>query len=322
MKYFFILNPGSKGGKNSQIFNTIFKLLDKEGIKYDYRITKSLDDAYFLSLEANKSKYETIVVCGGDGTINRVLSGFYDENGKRISVSKMGVIYTGTSPDFCKSYNIPIKLESAVSVLLQNNIRQIQVGRIRYVDEINLALFDKPLTESNKITTRYFACCANFGLGPLLAEKANSGIRKRIGDFLGTFSSLIYILFSYRPDDFIIKKDDCLEKINNIFNISIGKTYYVASGIKINNELKEGDSRFYCLIIRNLQIKNWIKVLRMIYSGKQIVDNEVISLNYCRSLEIYGNNTHPEIEFDGDRIGFLPCQIEMAEDKLDLICDI
>jgi diacylglycerol kinase family enzyme len=319
VKYFLILNPGSKGGKSAKRFAAIFKLLDQYQVNYDYKVINNLEEAYSLSQEANKTGYNVVVAVGGDGTINRALNGFYDQQGKRISAAKLGVIYSGTSPDFCKSYHIPIKLEKAVMALIKGDSLNIQIGKIKYSGTLDKMLDGQPIGDNNKIKVSYFACCANFGIGPLLADKANSGVRKILGDFLGTFFSLMRILSSYQANSFMVKREGQIDKIERVHSISVGRTFYIASGIKVNNALVPGDRRFYILTVQNLTLRNWPGVLRTIYCGKQIINSQVVSLDYGKSIEIYANNAHPEIEFDGDRMGFLPCQIEVAEDSLDIV---
>lgn len=321
MRYFLVLNPGARSGRSKKKFRTIFKLLDERKIRYDYKITDNLKDAYSFSVEGNRAGYDVVVAVGGDGTINKVLNGFYNAQGGGISKAKLGIIYTGTSPDFCKSYHIPINLEEAVKTVLDNKSSKVQIGRIEFARTFNKELDGKALEESTETTSGYFGCCANFGIGPLLASKANSGIRKIFGDFMGTFLALMSILISYHPNSFTIKRDARLETIERVFSFSTGKTFYIASGIKVHNNLTEGDNRFYNLIVKNISIRHWLSVLKKMYSGKPIVSNDIVSLNYYKSVEVYGNNAYPEVEFDGDVLGFLPCKIEMAEDKLDLICE-
>ena len=119
-----------------------------------------------------------IVAVGGDGTINRVLNGFYDERGNRISDASLGVLHTGTSPDFCKSYSIPCQLDQA----LDHAFRRLPEKDPGREDRPGAAARIRPSTRSPFRTTvvfhaRYFACCANIGLGrPLPAVRtAESG---------------------------------------------------------------------------------------------------------------------------------------------------
>lgn len=322
MKYFIIMNPGSRGGNSRKYFKKIFDILNGQKVHYEYKITASLEDAYRFSADANQKGYDVIAAVGGDGTINRVLNGFYDGRGRRISNSKFAVVYTGTSPDFCKSYNIPVDVEDAVKVLLRNKTNKIQIGKITSAKNYDSELNGKSIEAVEEPQVRYFGCCVNIGLGASLARTANSGIRKKAGDYAGTFLSLIKTLADYKPGDFTTRRDNGPEeRIEKVYSISIGKTFYIASGIKVKNNLEHGDGRFYNLTVKNIKMWDWMDVFKKIYSGKQFVNNNVIYLDYSRAIEIYGNSQNPEIEFDGDPAGYLPCKIEMAEEPLDIICE-
>lgn len=273
------MNPGSRGGESSKKFETIHNYLKHREINYDFAITRNLDDAYNLSTQANNQDCDVIVAVGGDGTINRTLNGFYNNEGKRTSKAEFGIVYTGTSPDFCKSYNIPLDLIKAMEVLIEGKAREIGIGRVQFEDKI-----------------KYFACCANIGLGAALARNANSGIRNVLGDGPGTFLALIRTLFTYKPIDITLNGHE----LKKVFNVSIGKTYYVASGMKIKNELKPIDDRFYILTVQN----KLFKFITKLYTGGSI------NLDYADRIEISGLG---EVEFDGDEAGILPCVITPAE---------
>lgn len=319
MKYLFILNPGSRGGSSNKHFGKILNYMDRKSIHYDYKMTASLEDAYHYSLEGNRSGYDVIVAVGGDGTLNRVLNGFYDSRGKRVSGARMGVIYTGTSPDFCKSYGIPLDLDIALQTLLDDRTREIQIAKVTLAKEFCRDREGLPVTEDCRFITRYFACCANIGLGASLARNANSGIRKIFGDHAGTFMALLKTLALYQPCDFYVSKDGNAGKLENVYSISIGKTAFIASGMKVKSELMESDGRFYNLFVKDMKAGDLFRVLKQIYTGRICSNDGVISLDYCKRIEIYGNIKNPEVEFDGDPAGFLPCRIEMAEESLDLI---
>lgn len=312
MRHFVIINPGSRDGKSKKLIDITINLLRKSNINFEYKITEELNDAYEFSRFANKRSYNVIIAVGGDGTINQAINGFYDQNGRRISKTLFGVIYTGTSPDFCKSYNIPLKLKNAIEIIKKGKYKSIKIGQIKLSKSKN----------SNDFYTKYFACCTNIGLGAMLAKKANSGIRRIFGDFSGTFLSLLITLIVYKKSNFQIIVDDKKEELSNLYNLSIGKTYHIASGIKVNNDLKNNNKGFYLLTVKNLNLFNIINVIGKIYSGKKIKNNNFIKISYCDKIEVLKNNKNPEIEFDGDPSGYLPCMIKEAEDNLDLICKL
>ncbi|MGE4283702.1 MAG: diacylglycerol kinase family protein [Clostridia bacterium] len=322
MRYYLVLNPGSKGGKSRKTFERIFQLFHQNNIEFDYKITASLQDAYKFSVDANQKGYDIIVAVGGDGTINRVVNGFYDAEGNRTSTTAiLGVIYTGTSPDFCKSYHIPTILDQAVQVLLTGKTKSIQIGKIVHTCIYDAQYDNQPVSQvKTGLKTTYFTCCANIGIGAALARRANGGVRKYIGDIAGTFLSLIITLWRYQPSSFTVGFDGNMRRIEKVFNLSIGKTTFIASGIKVKNDLLPEDKRFYHLLVKSLRWTNWLSVFRAIYSGKQITNNALISLQYAEKIEVYGNHQNPEIEFDGDPGGFLPCTIETAQYAIELIC--
>jgi len=328
MRYFLIMNPGSGGGSQEKV-EKILAFFHSNRLKYDYTLTDTLEDAYTLSVEGNRKGYDVIVAVGGDGTINRVINGFYDIEGRRISSSKLGVIHTGTSPDLCKSYNIPMGIEQALKTMLVGKTQQISIGKITYAGTYDKRLDGQPLhslqslsNTRDNVQTSYFACCANIGLGASVARGANSGIRHYIGDYAGTFVSLIKTLLKYRPNHFSVSLDGQVQVLTKVYNIAVGKTTYIASGIKVNNQLTLGDHRFYSLIIQDIGLADCIGVLRKLYSGKKFTNNKTMSLKYASLIEVYGNSKNPEVEFDGDPRGFLPCVIETARDPIDLICEV
>ena len=328
MRFFLIMNPGSGGGSRQKV-NKILAVFRQNNLEFDYKLTDTLEDAYTLSVEGNSKGYETIVAVGGDGTINRVINGFYDSLGRRTSSSKLGIIHTGTSPDLCKSYNIPLEIDQALNTVFAGNSNQISIGKITYTCTYDKGLEGLPLPSlqpqskmNGNEQTSYFACCANIGLGASVARSANSGIRNYIGDFAGTFLSLIKTLLQYRSANFSVSLDGQLQVFEKVYNIAVGKTTYIASGIKVKNQLTHRDNRFYTLIIKDIGFADWVGVIRKIYSGKRFVNNNTMSLRYASSIEVYGNRINPEVEFDGDPRGYLPCVIETARDPLDLICEV
>ncbi|OGU17253.1 MAG: hypothetical protein A2X61_16855 [Ignavibacteria bacterium GWB2_35_12] len=309
MKTLLIINPYSRSGKSAKLANICTKYLRERNFGFETTELKNFDDAFKFSQEANLSGYNNIIALGGDGTINKVLNGFYDSDGNRISDANFGVIYTGTSPDFCKSYGIPTNIIKATDALINQRVREIPIGMIKF--RISL--------DSNKFTTNYFACCANIGLGASLARKANSGVRKYFGDFAGTLISLLQLLSKYRGTNYSFIRDGVESNQQNVINISIGITNYIASGIKVSRKKDLEDSEMYLLTTANIRLSNVLKLLYRVYSGKEFQNSDFLFLNYAEKIEIQQNYIHPDIEFDGDPAGFLPCSIEMAKDKLKII---
>ena len=306
-KYCFIINPGSNHKRSANKITAIKEELIRQEIDFIYWETKNLPDAYHLSKKANLHGFEIIVAVGGDGTINQVINGFYDDNGNRLSASKLGVIHTGTSPDFCLSYNIPIDYMKALETIIRGNSKQTSVARICSHNK------------NQETEVRYFASCASLGLGAAVARTANSGVRKILGDRLGTFYSILKSLVSYKASELKLICDDESKKVHKNFNTFIGKTSYIASGLRVQHQLSEEDNRLYIISLKNINLWNVIPALRAIYSGKELSNTNYLSFNYAKRIQVLADKINPQIEYDGDPQGFLPCEISIAPDRLELI---
>jgi diacylglycerol kinase family enzyme len=275
---------------------------------FDYHFTKDMDHALQLSRNANQEGYKTIVAVGGDGTINAVVNGFYNNEGQRISDAKFGVIYTGTSPDFNRSYNIPLTVDQAVDSIIKQKIREIPVGMITF----------EAANGSESPGVRYFVCCTNIGLGAALARKANSGIRRKLGDFWGTFLSLIGLLFRFRTFSATSLENDGKTMLSKLTNISIGITPYIASGIRVPLNFAFGEKQFYKMTVSNLNLLRIVPLLKKVYSGKPFKNSEYLFLDSTTQIELSSANA-VEVEADGDPVGMLPCAIRFAKHNLPLI---
>ena len=301
---FLIMNPGSRSGRSRQAFDTIIRSIKQSGLDFDFKITKDLNDAVKLSRNANLDGYKTIVAVGGDGTINAVVNGFYNHAGHRLSDARFGVIYTGTSPDFNKSYKIPTDIEAAVKLILRGNVSPVPVGMISF--------------ESPDNQVRCFVCCANIGLGAKLAMMANSGIRKKLGDFWGTLLSLVHLLVHFKSFTLVQDENGNENQLSNLINISIGITPYIASGIKVPLQFTNRREEFYKMTVQNLNLWRIIPLLRKVYSGKLFKNGIYLSLDYTRQIRL-SSPERVEVEADGDPVGYLPCSICFTKDDLNLI---
>jgi diacylglycerol kinase family enzyme len=319
MRCCLIVNPYSRGGRGRELARCCERYLARQGCNYDTEIVESFQQTYSLSRKANEKEYDVIVAVGGDGTLNKVVNGFYDEFGKRISGAKLGVLHTGTSPDFCKSYHIPLDLEKAVQSLIMLNTRTIPVGRIRFAEDFHAVYEGRTIDDVPGAKVAYFVCCANIGLGAALARKANAGIRKYLGDSLGTFVSLLRILDGYKAGSYDVVYDADKQRQDNVFNISVGLTHYIASGIKSYKENMDDKNRFYVMTVRNISVKSLLPMLYKVYRGEEFGNTEYLSMDEAGTIQVLGSATNVEVEYDGDPGGYLPCSVDLASDRLELI---
>ncbi len=320
MRPLLICNPASRGGASRVLCARVFATLEARKIAFDRVFTAELNDAFVHSRKANREQRPAVVAVGGDGTINRVLNGFYDHHGHRISTTRLGVIHTGTSPDFCRSYGLPTTPEQAALCLETTSVLRAPVGMVVHSAK---PACDRAVQTAEQLRTpvcSYFACCANIGLGPCLARAANAGIRRIAGDTIGTLLALLFVLARYRPVRYRMRLDGAVADDTPICNVAVGLTRFIASGIKVHHQLTPGDRRLYVLRVNRFGIRRLPFVLRAIYSGSEIPPNPAVSLSYAREVGIENSARGGEIEYDGDPAGYLPCRVSVAPDPIEVLC--
>ena len=104
MKRLVIINPTSKRGKSSKVFQRMQKKLHNLLGSFDVYQTKFPKDCTDRVRNCIiKKEYDQILIAGGDGTINEAVNGYF-QNGNLIqSEIPIGIINMGTGGDFIKT---------------------------------------------------------------------------------------------------------------------------------------------------------------------------------------------------------------------------
>ncbi|MFZ2955734.1 MAG: diacylglycerol kinase family protein [Candidatus Ozemobacteraceae bacterium] len=303
-RYFLVLNPSSQSFRARNYWPTLFEALEARGVEYDFAMTRGDGDAARLARQAAREGFDVVVAVGGDGTINEVINGLF-ETESTVGSASFGVVYTGTSPDFCGYHGIPLDTARAVDLLVSGQHRRVDVCRITHRG---------PTDET--MVRRIFTCCANFGLGAAVARGANSGLRKTWGDGIGTLLSILSSLASYVPPDVHVRIDGREAVYPGLFNLFVGKSPLVASGIKFNLEIAPDDGKLYSLPLFGISRARLFALLPSIYTG---TITRRFQPEFSRKIEILDAGVADEVEYDGDPRGRLPACIEVLPRALNLI---
>ena len=119
MEYTFIVNPKSKSGRGGLIWNQVEPELKKRRIQYQVRFTKYEKEATKITSELTKDEKEyTIIVLGGDGTMDEVINGIRD-----CSKVTLGYIPTGSGNDFTRALKLPTDPKEALNNILNSRKR-------------------------------------------------------------------------------------------------------------------------------------------------------------------------------------------------------
>ena len=163
-----VVNPRSQGGRLGKRWKDIADTIGR-AFPFDELITEGPHDATRLTREALRGGADRVVAIGGDGTINEVVNGFFDDQGKPIAPeASLAVIPFGTGGDFRRTVNLPTELADAARVIAANHRRKIDVGRLEFT------------TPDGARAVRMFANIASFGVSGVVDRLVNQS-DKRLG---------------------------------------------------------------------------------------------------------------------------------------------
>lgn len=282
----FVVNPHS-GPQNDDIAAIINEYHQKYysdvEVKYlfpDWEIFHSQLESAF----ANTS-FDTIVACGGDGTVKSVAEFAY---GKAM---RIGILPCGSSNGLAKNLNIPLDYYSALEVIFSNQ-RCTSVAALNVNGHLSIHLADAGINAN--IVKRF--------------EKY--GVR----GFWGYIRAGMKVLRDF--DDFIIHVHD--RHTSRMFKacmVVIANANMYGTGFVINHMGELDDNKFEIIVIKKLSLKGFLRMAL----NNWIPDPELIQIMQGDKVQI-DCNSPLNLQVDGQYIGkFKNILAEMLPLKLSMI---
>lgn len=127
MKYEFIVNPNARSGLGGRRWKEAEAILKRRNIEYQAYLTRYQLHASRIAAELTADGREhTLVILGGDGTVNEVLNGIRD-----LQKVTLGYIPIGSSNDFARYFGHTPDMEEALERILHpRRYVRMDVGRI------------------------------------------------------------------------------------------------------------------------------------------------------------------------------------------------
>ncbi len=218
---FLIANPASGTGRiKTQLFNVV-NILSNE-YRVTVYITKKRGDATKEAAKLDGS-FDTIVVCGGDGTLNEVITGLMQNKNE----FRLGYIPSGTLNEWSSGLKISRDMKKAASDILSDHTIPLDIG---------------------KFSNNYFTYTASFGAFTEASYSAPQDIKNVLGK-LAYFFEGIKTLESIRPiplkitcDDTVIEDDFIFGTISNSLSVG-GVVHYDETVVEL------GDGQFEVLLL-------------------------------------------------------------------------
>ncbi len=256
-KMFIIVNPVSANNNTGKEWPLFEKTLWESGYEFDTAFTEYPGHGTDLARQALYKGYRTIMSVGGDGTMNEIVNGFFD-NGHPVNPdSRLAIFSRGTGCDLIRTLGINKGINDLLDILIRDEEKQLDAGSISFADN------------TGKTTDRYFLNVADIGIGAETANNVNKR-SKLLKGFLSFMLGAVSTIITYKNKDFEVLIDDNVilnEKLNSII-VANGK--YFGGGMKVAPDAEVDDGLFDIIIIGNLSKPETIASFPLIYKGEHI----------------------------------------------------
>jgi len=129
-KPLLIYNPTAAQGKALENLPRIESLLKSHQFEYDLIQTDRIGAAFELAKQAAEEGRELVIGAGGDGTMNEVINGLMRADLNGHDRPTMGVLPVGRGNDFAFGVGIPHDFEQAIDILIKNDRKMIDIGKV------------------------------------------------------------------------------------------------------------------------------------------------------------------------------------------------
>lgn len=285
-KVMIIINPTS-GGETALDYKENLESKAKEYFDYvETKITQTAKDATHFAQNASEEKYDAVIVFGGDGTVNEVISGIAEKN----HIPKLGIIPGGTGNLITKLLEINQDIDQAIKELDFNFTKTIDVG---------------------KANQNYFGYI--FSVGSLPEAIHNVDIEDKTK--YGIFAYAIKTMKSVMTDSVF---NIHIETENGNYEGEASQVLVLLSNYYSNKKLFDENRDGYgnILILKDASIISKLSTIPDLLKGDIVENNNIDYIKAC-NIKI-SSDVELESDVDGDKSGNLPVDIKILGNHIEV----
>ena len=303
-----IYNPvsGQYSARRAEFVQDALELLEAAGIEAEAFETDAPESASTYARQAINRGCDTILACGGDGTVHAILQCLV---GTPVA---LGVVPLGTANALAQNLGLGTLPVQAVRSLLEATPAQVPVGRIFYHDGAGVE------------RSRYFTVAAGVGADALLMSRLDARLKRRFGYLLYLVEGLrVWATHSFPLFQVVFTSegsgDQRVESVSQLLAVRVRSFGGVLGKLAPGATLRKASLRLVAFKTRSrLQ---YMRFLLAVMAGRHTFSRtvellEAVSVE-CRARA--GSSSPLYVEADGELLGTLPVRIEVAPETLTLL---
>lgn len=333
-----VVNPNSCSGLTGKGWESLYaRIKGVLGANPKVVFSKKPGDGTTLTRKFLKRGFKTIVAIGGDGTINEVANGFFEDpvgiygsrpgfKGVKAAVATkhdgivpspsvlkpinpdavMAVVPCGTRNVLAKSLDLP---EGVIECC-----RTFSTGKARKIDVISATVTNANDRSTRK--TRVFLNAAEIGLGAEIIDRSKK-IRKVVNSrIVSTITSILATLPSYQSNECEVVFEGRHRKIVTKMTIGIvANGRFLGGGLEAAPQADMSDGLLDVLVLKESGSLKMLNELPSMKYGQYKEEGNMI-YKKSRKVSFASKERDVTVTIDGEPIGILPATFEVIRNAL------
>lgn len=314
MKLAFLINGTAKGlDKLSNNINASFK-------EHEPKLFISERPGHIIELAktAISRGYDTIIICGGDGTLNEGINGVIESfkiglgdshdsyDWIKVAKIKVGVFPYGSGNDFAKTIQVTKELAYLKNLITMQRSGLIDVGWVSFFK-----------TEQEP-AHRFFINITDVGMGGETVLKLQNNKIPALGADINYFWAITSTLATYEKVQIRATGDNFLWE-GKAINFVVANGKYFGNGLGVAPDATITDGKFEIVIIGDITMLDYFKNLGTVKKCQKVIHPEVHYFQLDKVTIESMETRKISIDMDGEYIGYAPMTLINLQQKINFI---
>jgi diacylglycerol kinase (ATP) len=273
-----IVNGHSRRGAGAA--ETVTRVLRESGVPIIARDCERASDLSAL-ISATKGEIESMIIGGGDGTLNAALPGLLETG------VPLGIIPLGTANDLARTLGIPTDLAAAARIIACGKVQPVDVGEVNGHPFFNVA---------------------SIGFGVDLTRALTRDSKRRFGT-IGYAIAALRAVSRLRPFRAEIMHGHTIH-LSRTIHVAVGNGRHYGGGMTVSEHARIDDG---CLHVYSLEVDSLWRLLRLLpalRSGRHDAWKEIRTLE-GEEIEVRTPRRPRSVNTDGEIVTRTPAHFRV-----------
>jgi diacylglycerol kinase (ATP) len=268
-----IVNGRSRRGAGAA--ETVTRVLRESGVPIIARDCERASDLSDL-IRATKGEIESMIIGGGDGTLNAALPGLLETG------LPLGIIPLGTANDLARTLGIPTDLVAAARIIASAKVQRVDIGEVNGHPFFNVA---------------------SIGFGVDLTRALTRDSKRRFGT-IGYAIAALRAVSRLRPFRAEIMHGHTIH-ISRTIHVAVGNGRHYGGGMTVSEHARIDDGRLHIYSLEVDALWRLLRLLPALRSGRHDAWKEIRTLE-GEEIEVRTPRRPRSVNTDGEIVTQTP----------------